>query len=172
MDTLNELIKQFHDVEQEIIDNGGIINDELMEMLEDSKDELGDKLNRIEEFRRYLLSQIDFLKGQEARYYARRKSFENSVKWLKKSQANALLEMGESKLKTAEYTFSVKTSESIKFDPLLATLKEKKAFIDIGLGDAIFKPNLKKMKDWYKGKSEEDYPSCLRLERKQSVTVR
>lgn len=172
MATLNELISNFHKIEDEIIENGGEVTDELLNEYDLSKFDLNEKLDNYESFKRYLKSQIDHLKGQESRYYQRRKSLENTVKWLNQSQANAIMEMGQSKVKTAEYTFNVRSSESLKFIPENATLDEKKMFIDIGLGEAVFKPKIAEMKKWYNKIDEKDFPKCLEKVRSKSVAVR
>ena len=171
MATLNQIIEEYHDIEHRLIEAGGEITDEIRALLDENAEDLENKVDNYENFRRYLVGQVDYLKGQEARFYQRRKSLETTVKWLKSSVLNTMEIMGKSKLKTAEYTYSMRENESWKVDESLMTAKEKNSLVKQGFADYSFKPHIRTIREWLKDKGGQ-LPAFVRVEKKRTVTVR
>ena len=90
-----------------IIDSEGEVSETMEELLLLNSVELNDKLDGYEKFSRYLKGQVEYLKGMENHYNKRRKVLEKSVKKCKDSMLEAMMLIGEEKLKTKEFNFSV-----------------------------------------------------------------
>jgi len=73
-ETLNELMSQYIMLENEIIDNGGELTEEMENKLADAESNFETKLDNYERFIRHLKGQINYLKEQEKHYSSRRRA--------------------------------------------------------------------------------------------------
>ena len=104
---LEDLLNEIDPVSGEFVNSEDVIKDYIIN-LQTSKE---NKLNNIEDLKLELKAQSEALKQKEEKLYARRKSIESNIERLKDLQV--MLLQGE-KLKTDEYTFSFRRSESVE----------------------------------------------------------
>ena len=145
--TLNDILKNFQDVEIKLIEEEGEISSDVEKMIAQNDLSLADKLDGYEKFARYLKGQIQYLKSAEEDYMSRRKVLENSVKSLKERMLNAMLLTGKDNIKTIEYSFSIGESEKWDVDNEKIDEKGIDVLIEAGLAQYIFKPNIKDILD-------------------------
>ena len=103
---LEDLLNEVNTETGEFINNEDVIKDYITN-LQTSKE---NKLNNIEDLKLELKAQSEALKQKEEKLYSRRKSIESNIERLKDLQV--MLLQGE-KLKTDEYTFSFRKSQSV-----------------------------------------------------------
>ena len=72
--TLNDILKNFQDVEIKLIEEEGEISPDVEKMIAQNDLSLADKLDGYEKFARYLKGQIQYLKSAEEDYMSRRKA--------------------------------------------------------------------------------------------------
>ena len=104
---LEDLLNEVNPETGEFINNEDVIKDYIIN-LQTSKE---NKLNNIEDLKLELKAQSEALKQKEEKLYVRRKSIESNIERLKDLQV--MLLQGE-KLKTDEYTFSFRKSQSVQ----------------------------------------------------------
>ena len=77
--TLNDILINYQEIENSLIDNDGELSDDIEEKLRINNLDLSEKLNGYEKFVRYLKHQTEYLKSMEDHYAKRRKTSENSI---------------------------------------------------------------------------------------------
>lgn len=153
--TLHDILKTYQEIEMKIIDSDGELNEELESMLDLNSNELSNKLDGYEKFSRYLKGQVEYLKEMENHYNKRRKVLEKSVKKCKDSMLEAMILIGQDKLKTKEFNFSIGKSKKWEFDDSLISDEIKNNLINQGLAENTFKIHLNEVKASYKENGEE-----------------
>ena len=167
--TLHDILKTYQEIEMKIIESEGEISETIEELLLLNSVELNDKLDGYEKFSRYLKGQVEYLKGMEDHYNKRRKVLEKSVKKCKDSMLEAMMLIGEDKLKTKEFNFSIGRSEKWEIDELLLSNDDKNQLISKGLAENNFKIILSEIKSSYK--SEEEIPEWINIVESNFIRV-
>ena len=103
---LEDLLNEVDPESGEFLHSKDVIKDYIIN-LQTSKE---NKLNNIEDLKLELKAQSEALKQKEEKLYAKRKSIDSNIERLKDLQV--MLLQGE-KLKTDEYTFSFRNSQSV-----------------------------------------------------------
>ena len=151
--SLNDILSNYQDLELELIESGGELDENLEKKICINSDELSDKMDGYEKFIRYLKNQTEYLQSMEEHYYKRRKIIENSIKRCKTSMINALKLTGKNKLKTNEFNFSINVSRKWKINESSLNQELKDYLILKGLAESSFKPNVSAIKNEYKEKN-------------------
>lgn len=168
--TLNDILADYQRIENELINNDGVMNEELEKILDVHQSELGQKLDGYEHFVRYLKTKIDYLKKMEEHYSKRRKTLENSITRCKESMINALIMTDNTKVKTDDFNFSLGKSKRWSINSDLLDEKSKDDLIRKGLAENIFKIKLANLKNEF---SEiEETPNWIEIEESDFIKVR
>ena len=167
---LNDLIAEFHEIEDLIIKGEGEITPEIEAMLESNQERFSDKMDKYESLKRYLKGQIEYLKVQENHYKKRRNTLSNTIEWLKNTMVASMLGMGKDRIKTSEFSYSLKTSESVEIDYDKMDSKIKNFLIEKEFAQETFKINKKEIKDYYKNLGE--IPEWMEINEKINITSR
>ena len=168
--TLNDILADYQRIENELINNDGVMNEELEKILDVHQSELGQKLDGYEHFVRYLKTKIDYLKKMEEHYSKRRKTLENSITRCKESMINALIMTDNTKVKTDDFNFSLGKSKRWSINSDLLDEKSKDDLIRKGLAENIFKIKLANLKKEF---SEiEETPNWIEIEESYFIKVR
>ena len=165
--TLNDIIKQYQELEERLIESGGALDDELEGALAENAESLGHKLDGYAGFIGYLKGQIEYLKSEAEHFASRAKTFGNSIDAMRARMAFAMETTGESKIKTADHSYSIRTTESWKLKDIDKDTEEE--LIDEGLGEYQFKADMKAIKGEYK---DSEPPSFIDVTQKVSITIR
>jgi len=170
--TLNDILENYQRIENELINNDGVINEELENSLNIHQAELGQKLDGYEHFVRYLKTKIDYLKSMEEHYSKRRKTLENSILKCKQSMTNALVMTDNTKIKTDDFNFSL--GKSKKWCVNIESLDEenKNNLLDKGLAENIFKIKIANLKNEFSEYKTEDIPEWINIEESDFIKVR
>jgi len=171
-ETLNELMSQYIMLENEIIDNGGELTEEMENKLADAESNFETKLDNYERFIRHLKGQINYLKEQEKHYSSRRRAMENSINNLKGRLIYVMDYMKVDKFKTANFNFSVGDSSSWVFDEDLCTTNELNTLIDSGHAVYQLKVSISAIKADNKYTPEEELPPYIKINKKRNIRVR
>ena len=167
---LNDIIAEFQEIETLIIEAGGEITPEVEEMLNENTEIFSEKLDKYENLKRYLKGQVEYLKKQEEHYKKRRNSLSNTIKWLAGCQSQSMTIRGELKLKTAEYSYSVRKTESMDIDYDKMNKSDIDSLIFDDLAEYVLKADKSEIKKHYKNKGE--IPQWMNIVEKWSVTAR
>ncbi len=168
--TLNDILEDYQKIENELINNDGVISEELESILNVHQAELGEKLNGYEHFVRYLKTKIDYLKTMEEHYSKRRKTLENSITRCKDSMVNALLMTGNKKVKTDDFNFSLGKSKKWCINTDVLDEEIKNNLINKGLAENMFKIKLANLKNEFS--ESEDIPDWIKIEESDFIKVR
>ena len=167
--SLNSILEKFHQLEEEIINNDGEIDERLELMLENNSDNLKHKFDNYEKFIRYLNGQIDYLKSMEAHYSKRRKVVENSVSRCKNNLVNALKSTGNKSIRTADFNFTLCKSEKWSVNLEFLNEDSRKELLEKGLAEEVFKPLVSKIKVQFK--DEDSKPEWIDIEESDYIKV-
>ena len=168
--TLNDILEDYQKIENELINNDGVISEELESILNVHQAELGEKLDGYEHFVRYLKTKIDYLKTMEEHYSKRRKTLENSITRCKDSMVNALLMTGNKKVKTDDFNFSLRKSKKWCINTDVLDEEIKNNLINKGLAENMFKIKLANLKNEFS--ESEDIPDWIKIEESDFIKVR
>jgi len=168
--TLNDILEDYQKIENELINNDGVISEELESILNVHQAELGEKLDGYEHFVRYLKTKIDYLKTMEEHYSKRRKTLENSITRCKDSMVNALLMTGNKKVKTDDFNFSLGKSKKWCINTDVLDEEIKNNLINKGLAENMFKIKLANLKNEFS--ESEDIPDWIKIEESDFIKVR
>ena len=168
--TLNDILEDYQKIENELINNDGVMNEDLENILDVHKSELSQKLDGYEHFVRYLKTKIDYLKSMEEHYSKRRKTLENSIIRCRQSMTNALLMTDNTKVKTDDFNFSLGKSKKWCINPEILDQESKNDLINKGLAENIFKIKLANLKSEF-SKSEK-IPDWIKIEESDFIKVR
>jgi hypothetical protein len=171
-ETLNEIMTEYIMLENEIIDMGGEITEEMEERLSDSEDKLDDKLDNYENFIRHLKWQTEYLKAQEKHYADRRKTMETSIKNLRDRLIYYMEYNKVDKHKTKNFNFSLGESTSWSVDEELLSDKDIENMCERNYATMVFKPHISVIKAEHKYTPEEELPSYIKLSTKKSIRIR
>ena len=150
--SLNKIIEEYQKIEIEILNNDGVLSDELEDMLKLNELELGDKLDGYKKFIIYLKNQVDYLKNMESHYNKKRKVLENSIDRYKKAMISAMELVGKNKIKTIDFNYSIGITEKWEIDLENIDRNQIDDLISRKLGENLFKPHINKIKLEYKNK--------------------
>ena len=168
--TLNDILEDYQKIENELINNDGVMSEELESILNIHQAELGQKLDGYEHFVRYLKTKIDYLKNMEDHYSKRRKTLENSITRCKHSMVNALLMTDNTKVKTDDFNFSLGKSKKWCINSDVLDEDSKRNLIDKGLAENIFKIKLADLKSEFS--ESEKLPDWINIEESDFIKVR
>ena len=168
--TLNDILENYQRIENDLINNDGVISEELESILNVHQAELGEKLDGYEHFVRYLKTKIDYLKTMEEHYSKRRKTLENSITRCKDSMVNALLMTGNKKVKTDDFNFSLGKSKKWCINTDVLDEEIKNNLINKGLAENMFKIKLANLKNEFS--ESEDIPDWIKIEESDFIKVR
>ena len=166
---LNEILESYQSIEMMLVDNEGVINEDIEKLLDINETDLKSKLDSYQGFSKYLEGQISYLKVMESHYAKRRKVLENSIRRCKESMVNALSVIDKGKIKTSNYNFSLGESESwtVDVDDIDDSLKE--SLIEKGLAENVFKISMNELKKEYKSIEKEKRPRWIKVSNKKYV---
>jgi len=116
MKTLNEIMKEWHEIEDAIFNADGEITPEIEAMLDKNAKTFEDKLDRYAGYISYQKAQIVYLKERQAELAKRAKSAQNAIDSMRDRMLWFLQEKGVKKAKTAEYTYSLQRRTSYTVD--------------------------------------------------------
>ena len=139
-------------------------------LLNSNSEAFNDKLDKYENLKRYLKGQIEYLKTQENHYKKRRNTLSNTIKWLSDNQLASLMQTDKSKVKTAEYNYSVRNSVSVVLDEINISEDWDRQLIENDCAESVMKYNKTEIKKHFK--DETELPNWLKFEEKWSVTAR
>ena len=108
---LYEISKEFEALYEMANDAEG---DELIELYDELRESLSDKLENSGKVLKQLQADADALKAEESRLKQRRQVVENNIDKLKELMVSAMNSSGEAKIKTQLFSFSIRASESVK----------------------------------------------------------
>ena len=167
--SLNEILESYQSIEMMLVDNEGVINEDIEKLLDINETDLKSKLDSYQGFSKYLEGQISYLKVMESHYAKRRKVLENSIRRCKESMVNALSVIDTGKIKTSNYNFSLGESESwtVDVDDIDDSLKE--ILIEKGLAENVFKISMNELKKEYKSIEKEKRPRWIKVSSKKYV---
>ncbi len=167
--SLNEILESYQSIEMMLVDNEGVINEDIEKLLDINETDLKSKLDSYQGFSKYLEGQISYLKVMESHYAKRRKVLENSIRRCKESMVNALSVIDTGKIKTSNYNFSLGESESwtVDVDDIDDSLKE--SLIEKGLAENVFKISMNELKKEYKSIEKEKRPRWIKVSNKKYV---
>lgn len=167
---LNDLIAEFHEIEDLIIKGEGEITPEIEAMLDSNKEALSEKMDKYEKLKRYLKGQIEYLKVQENHYKKRRNTLSNTIEWLKNTMVASMLSIGKDRMKTSEFFYSLRVNESVEIDYDRIDSKIKNFLIEKEFAQETFKVNKKEIKDYYKNLGE--IPEWMEISEKINITAK
>ena len=167
--SLNEILESYQSIEMMLVDNEGVINEDIEKLLDINETDLKSKLDSYQGFSKYLEGQVSYLKVMESHYAKRRKVLENSIRRCKESMVNALSVIDKGKIKTSNYNFSLGESESwtVDLDDIDDSLKE--SLIEKGLAENVFKISMNELKKEYKNIEKEKRPKWIKVSNKKYV---
>ena len=168
--TLIDILEDYQKIENELINNDGVMNEDLENILDVHKAELSQKLDGYEHFVRYLKTKIDYLKNMEEHYSKRRKTLENSITRCRQSMTNALLMTDNTKVKTDDFNFSLGKSKKWCINPEILDQESKNDLINKGLAENIFKIKLANLKNEFS--ESEQIPDWINIEESDFIKVR
>ena len=131
MPTLNDLLKQFHEIEDAIYDNGGELTPEIEALFEENAEDLNAKLDRMAGYINYAKTQKNGLKERIGELQARIKTTDNTIERLRNMILFAMQSKREDKIRTAEHTFFISNRPKVTVDleaipdDILMELKDK-----------------------------------------------
>lgn len=167
--TLNDILNNYVELEQELYESGGEINEDIESRLKINELELEDKLDRYEGFIRYQKGQIEYLKKQEQYFNAKRKSAENNVKRMRDRILFTMELVGKEKVKTMNHNFSTRETESWAINPIEFKPEDKLKLQELGFMSEP-KPLISELKRHYK--DDEVLPPYIKVTKKKGLTVR
>ena len=168
--TLHDILKNFQEIEMELIESGGEIDEKIEILLSINESQLNDKLDGYEKFSRYLKGQIEYLKNMEEHYTKRRKILENSIRRCRESMLLALTTTDNKSIKTKEFNFSIGKTEKWNIDPSLIPNVEKDDLIKHGHAENLFKIHINELKNIYKDKNEK-IPDWINIQESLFIRV-
>ncbi len=147
--TLSELIHLYQEIEEALIESGGVA--ELGDQIALVESAIEGKLDRTKGLLNYWKGQVSYLDGQEKLYKERKASIRNGIEWLRGIMRGAMLGTGKEKIKTAEGTYYfTKPRQPIRIKPECMTPKYAAAMRKLGLANCtvtITMPDDRKQ-DW------------------------
>ncbi|MCF7839770.1 MAG: siphovirus Gp157 family protein [Candidatus Marinimicrobia bacterium] len=155
--TLNDILKDFHDIEEMLIESGGELTPDIEQLLDQNAVDLDSKLDGYASFIDYLKGQVEYLKNVEAQFKDHRQTVENAIRRMKSRVLYALKATGNEKHKTAMHSYSIKLSESWKVDEDRLDQEQKGDLVADGLAEFVFKPSITGLKNAYKGAPIPDW---------------
>ena len=153
MKTLNDIMREYHELEDALFNNGGELTDEIEAMFEAHDTDFNDKLDRYAGFIGYCKTQIAYLEQRKAELDQRMKSLNTTIESMRERMLYALQSKGLNKLKTAEYTYSVKRSKVAKVDTEHIPHTLRFEMIENGCLQTVDKFNLAQIKKDYADES-------------------
>lgn len=167
--TLNDIMKDFHDIEEMLIESGGELTPEIEELLDQNADDLDSKLDGYASFIEYLKGQAQYLKNVEDQFKDHRQIVENTVKRMRDRVLHALKATGKEKHKTALHSYWVKMTDSWNVEADRLGQEDKAGLVESGLAEFVFKPSITGLKNAYKGKP---IPSWIEVTINESIQIR
>ena len=171
--TLNEIMADYHDLEEMLIDSEGEITKPIEAFMDWCRDNFETKMDGYADFISYLKGQIEYHKNIEKQFEKRRKTLENTIKGLRERMIYAMDVQEFDKLKTQKHSFSLRLTESIHVDEskLEDSKSEwnKESLVSQNWAEFVFKPILTQIKNDFKDK---EYPDWVITESKKSITIR
>ena len=166
--TLNSIVMRHHIAEELLMDAGGELTAEIIELIEDNETALNDKLDAYTEWIGYCKGQAEYLKGLAEEYTKRAKTILNASDTARERVLQAMIEIGETKVKTAKHNYSVRTTDSWRVKEDISNLTQK-YLVSNKLAEFVFKPSVSAIKEFNKG---FDVPEYIEVTKKQSLTIR
>ncbi|NTV01913.1 MAG: hypothetical protein HGB04_03895 [Chlorobiaceae bacterium] len=163
-----DLLHQYHQLEERIIEAGGVLDDELEAALAGSSEAIEKKLDGYTGFINYCKGQAEYLKSEAEAFTARAKTLLNAVDGMRQRMIFTLQSTGNEKLKTEKHSYSLRTSASWVLKDDLSSRILKKIEKD-GLGAFEFKPDIKAIKDRFK---DDHAPEYIEIIPKVSINIR
>ena len=167
--SLNQILESYQSIEMMLVDNDGIISEDIEKLLDVNQSDLKNKLDSYQGFTKYLEGQISYLKVMESHYAKRRKVLENSMQRCKDSMVHALSVVDNGKVKTSNYNFSLCESESWSVDGSKIDDSLKASLLKKGLAENIFKISMNEIKKEYKNVAENDRPRWVQIKKKKYI---
>lgn len=168
--SLMDLLHQYHQLEEQIIEAGGALTDELEAALAGNSDAIGMKLDGYAGFINYCKAQAEYLKGEANAFTSRAKTLLNAVDGMRYRMIHALQATGSTKIKTDRHSFSLRTTESWTIKDDLFSNKDLDELIKLGLGERTYKVDMKGLKDAYK--NEAGLPEYIEVIPNITINIR
>jgi len=169
--SLNAILESYQSIEIKIVENDGVIDKDIEQLLEINESDLKDKLDGYQGFIKYLEGQVNYLKIMEAHYLKRRKVLEKSIQRCKDSMVGAFSVADKKKIKTSNYNFSLCQSESWTVNLDSIDNDSKNELIDKGLAESILKLSMNAIKIEYKTTPESDRPKWIDIKKNPYIRV-
>ena len=170
--TLNDIMRDWQEVENLLIESGGEFTPEIEGLMEITEDEFEAKFDGYAGFINYLKGQIEYLKKEEDKYRSRRRTLENSILKCKDNIVFAMNHKHIDRLKTPKYSFSIRTTESWQVDVMaMMAMDEEQEREILESGDAIrgsLKISVKNLKQKY----GDNPPKWVDVVKKESINIR
>jgi len=166
--TLNSIVMRHHLAEELLFDAGGELTVEIIELIEDNETSLKDKLDAYTEWIGYCKGQAEYLKGLAEEYTKRAKTMINASDSARERVLQAMIELGETKVKTLKHNYSVRVTDSWKVKDDINNLTQK-YLVSNKLAEFVFKPSISAIKEFNKG---FDVPEYIEVTSKNSLTIR
>ena len=166
--TLNSIVMRHHLAEELLFDAGGELTVEIIELIEDNETALKDKLDAYTEWIGYCKGQAEYLKGLAEEYTKRAKTMINASDSARERVLQAMIELGETKVKTLKHNYSVRVTDSWKVKDDINNLTQK-YLVSNKLAEFVFKPSISAIKEFNKG---FDVPEYIEVTSKNSLTIR
>ena len=77
--SLNTILESYQSLEMQIVENDGVVDNDIEQLLDINESDLKDKLDGYQGFIKYLEGQVNYLKVMESHYIKRRKVLEKSM---------------------------------------------------------------------------------------------
>ena len=130
--SLPDLIKLYQEVEEALIESGGleVFGDQIAKV----EEKIERKLDNCKGLIDYWKGQVAFLDEKEKIYKARKSGIKSGIEWLRATMKTALLLTGKEKIKTMEGTyFFTKPRSPFKINPEYLTERNAAALKKVGL---------------------------------------
>lgn len=167
MSTLNELLAEFREIEDMLIESGGELTPEIEKRLDQNNTDIETKLDNYANFIQHLKGQAEAVKTWEDQLKSRRTAIKNSIDQLREHALYGLISTGQSKIKTAFHSFSVRETRSWKIRENIdrATMDD---MANSGYAEWEFKPRIKALQDAY----GDNPPKFIEVIKNKSLNIR
>lgn len=167
---LTSLIELYREIEDEIIQSGGEITPEIEARIADVSDSIGQKLDGYAGFIAYCKGQIDYLKGEADQYTCRARTLAATIEGMRDRMVYALQSTGETKIKTAKHSYSLRTSESWKIDDDLFSNRDLDELVGLDIAERTYKVNMSEAKKYFTESDER--PEYMVVTQNTSINIR
>jgi len=170
--TLNALIEQYNSIVQQIIEADGIMTPEIESQIADTEEAIGYKLDGYTGFINYCKGQVEYLNSEADQYTSRAKTLKAAIVVLRERMVFAVQATGETKIKTAKHSYSLRESESWRINEELFSNGDLDGLVSEGFAERSYAVDMKALKSKYANISDDERPEYIEVTTKTSITIR